>query len=529
MTSAPGSADRVTQPWLAADLDGDLKAALAQANLLLARASKSGDLRGRVEALLAQARVLRHRGDPASLAHARSAADLASRLACLPGADHDEVLRGRTELECATCLVQGGSQAEGMKRAWDWRSAPEPRLAGWAWLVIGQALALQRDRPSAAVAALANAVAEFQRGTRGNRVAGTKILLAETLADAGQLDAASAVLGELSDWAGSEAPRRLRLGYLLALADVHYAQGDVQAAISAMHDEVNPLLNQCTDVEMSWIRYHERYAAYLRAWGQEVKAGKQGERATALRRRLIPAHGTPARPQGNPPIPAPPAPIRWADGGAPRDLPTRVHEALRGVRGPRAAQHVVELLEELQGVPDAERQEASLLVEVGERLADPTTAQHLHAERCLRRALVRLAWLPGTMLLRAQAQIALARVLAATEGPEKECPEEALKLSLAAVQTLDEQRFRMSERQWRGNWLSKAIHPSFTLAIDLANRCGRVDLAADLIVFSRASGVLAPPSEDDRSGAVSLLPVPKLHYIDGETSELGSDSECRML
>jgi len=50
-------------------------------------------------------------------------------------------------------------------------------------------------------------------------------------------------------------------------------------------------------------------------------------------------------------------------------------------------------------------------------------------------------------------------------------------------------------------------------------------LAADLITFSRVAGVLVP--QDDRQ--VPLVPVPRLRYIDGTESQLGSTGSCNFL
>lgn len=508
---------------VALDLDGDLDTALARSRILLWQAGESGDLRRRIEALLVLARVLRHRDDPASLHEAMSAAMIAARLTLLPSVGERDLLHGHAELECAACLVRGGRAKEGSERAWPWRDRPEPWLAGRAWVVIGDALRAE-ERPSAAVAALANAVAEFQRGQGEDKLARTKIRLAEALSSGGHVAAAAAVLDELREWCASDPPCRLRIAYYLALAEVRQAQGDVEVALDVLAEQAWPVLRSRKSLVALRIRYHLQCAAYLRMWGQKKASDSHANRAAELRRRL---------PLGRPVDVHELASVPRRTGTDflsahsvvfERDIAGEVAQALKGTREDDHARRVVELLELLQGRPDAERAELSLLIETGERLAPPKVPSSLSAERCLRRALVRIAWLPGMELWRARGQVALARMLADTGRVD-----EALELALRAVRTFDDQRLRMRERSWRGNWLGASIHPAFELAVELAVRCDRPEIASDLIVFSRAAGVVATSGSPDRPSGQRLLPVPRLHYIDGSTSVLGSGAECRMI
>lgn len=505
--------------WLSADLDGDLDLALSRARIAVLRAGQVGEVRQRIDALLILARMLRHRADPASVQEAMSTATIATRLTLLSANGDEDLLHGRAELESAACLVQAGRVNEGLERAQPWRDHPEARLAGWAWAVIGEALSLQ-DAFSASVAAYANAVAEFQRWTRPNRESGTKIKLAEVLSRGGQVAAAAAVLDELEDWRDNGPPARLLIEYYLALAEVQQAQGDVGAALETLVGKAWPLLVCRGALVALRIRYHLRSAEYLTIWDQVVDAAKHKGQAEELRRRLPSAR--PAAEHLDNPVPGWPESRRLdqRDADVARDFAGEVRHALDSVRLPEQIRHVFALLEAMQGRPDAERAEVSMLIEAGEKLAPPRGATSLYTERCLRRALVRAAWLPGMDLWRARGQFALARVLS-DAGQSKE----ALDLAVEAVQTLDEQRFKMRQRNYRSNWLQRSIHPAFELAIELAIRCGETHVAADLIIFSRAAGVVVAVEGSGQR----LLPVPQLHYIDGGESILGSGGECFLI
>ena len=102
--------------------------------------------------------------------------------------------------------------------------------------------------------------------------------------------------------------------------------------------------------------------------------------------------------------------------------------------------------------------------------------------------------------------------------------DESLDLLVRGIQGLDEQRFQMLNRSHRDGWLTRWEHPAIARAIELASGTDAA-LAADLITFSRVAGVLVP--QDDRQ--VPLVPVPRLRYIDGTESRLGSAGSCNFL
>ena len=179
---------------------------------------------------------------------------------------------------------------------------------------------------------------------------------------------------------------------------------------------------------------------------------------------------------------------------------------------------VVRLLDSLAGRPGLERDEALLLLEAGSLLAESGPEHHIAAERLLRRALVRLEFLEGTEQWLAQARVTLGQLLPDSER------DQALDLLVKGIQGLDEQRFQMLNRSYRDGWLTRREHPAVARAIELANGTDAA-LAADLIVFSRIAGVLVP--RDDRQ--VPLVPVPRLRYIDGTESRLGSTGSCNFL
>ncbi|HMR47837.1 MAG TPA: hypothetical protein PKE40_01080 [Arachnia sp.] len=512
---------------VARDLDGDLMQAIEKARAFLFLAGESGDLRRRVEALLLLARVLRHRETPAELTEAMSAATIAAQLTLLPALGADDVLRGRAELECATCLVEGGRIDEALEKAWPWRVHRTARVSGWAWLVIGKAWAAQ-ERISAAVVAHANAVAEFQRSAQENREIGTRIRLAQALCHGGFVDQAEAVLNELQEWSASKGVRRLHVEYYLALAEVRYEQGDIDAAYRILEGEVKGRLNSCRGAEVLQARYHHLSARCVRTWGQGQEADDQDARGDRLLAGFPTGWVLETRAFSS--VPSADAPVRVGsrDAAVSRDLVGEVRGLVKLVGDDKKVGQLVNLLDELQGQPDAERAEVLLLIDAGEALLahrrDP-----LHAERCVRRALVRVVWLRGMELSRARAQTLLAELMAADGRAEK-----ALPLAVEAVQTFDEQRYLMEKKPWRGKWLTQKIKPPVELAIQLAIDCGKVELASDLVIFSRAAGVRKAEGTDGTDGtagtpgALRLLPVPRLHYIDGTTSTLGSGAECLM-
>lgn len=506
---------------VALDLDGDLTGAVQKARVLLMLAGESGDLRQRIEALLLLARVLRHRETSADLKEAMAAATIAARLTLLPIIGADDELHGRAELECANCLVQGGRTEEALEKAWPWRDSRAARLSGWAWLVIGKGWAAQ-GRTSATVVAYANAVAEFQRSTQENREIGTSIQLARALCDAGFVDQAEAVLDGLRDWSMSDGVRRFLVEYHLASAEVRYLQGDIDLALRIIDEDVRPRLNSCRGVTALWARYHRQLATCLRAWEQGASADVNDARADRLFARMRGGGLLDAQKFASVPPAAAPVWLSARAAAVPRDLVREVRALVRHVGEDEKARQFTVLLDELQGQPDAERAEVMVLIDAGAALLEHQSDQ-LYAERCLRRALVRIVWLRGLELPQARAQALLAEILAADGRAE-----EALGLAVRAVQTFDEQRYLMSKKHWRGNWRTQKMNPPIQLAIQLAIECEQTELASDLVIFSRAAGVRKADGSAGTPGALRLLPVPRLHYIDGTASTLGSGADCVM-
>lgn len=551
---------------LTADAEGDLMAAQKLVLRLRLEAGRSGDLRERIAAFRLLARVFRHRRVATSLRQATNAAFMALRLSEVPLMQSDDAWRGLAELELAACLIEQGEYDSGRAGAAAWRSREEPYLAGWAWTLLGKARLGQLRIPEA-VAELSNAVAEFGRADSGHRVFSSRTLLGAALSRGGDLTHAADLLeADSSHWSTPDAPRRLRVEHHLVLAENLHARGDIAAARSVL-EEVREELSVCTGMEVTQVQWHQQLAACERDWGQLSSAGRHFSRAEQLRRQLADEPAT--RPPKNLPLPSPAAPaalsVRTVPGqaGLHDDLaagaqslaasllaraPTRLPEAVRlacgqhatvagevssivgqaiqrGLNSASAVTRLLEQLERLAGVAGETRREAALLVDAGRALGEAEPQQLLESERLLRRALIRLERLPGMELWLGRANVYLARTL--SEGGRTG---DALNFALAGVGILDQERFRMQSYDLRRNWLHEEIHPAFNLAIELAHRCARNDIAADLVVFSRASGVPGPVGSTSSPGRETrLMPVPRLHYIDGSASLLGSGGECRFV
>ena len=132
-----------------------------------------------------------------------------------------------------------------------------------------------------------------------------------------------------------------------------------------------------------------------------------------------------------------------------------------------------------------------------------------------------LAALPQRKAEHAVVVVRLLDSLAGRPGLERD---QALDLLVRGIQGLDEQRFQMLNRSYRDGWLTRREHPAVARAIELASGTDAA-LAADLITFSRITGVLVPRGERQ----VPLVPVPRLRYIDGTESRLGSTGSCNFL
>ena len=537
---------------LAADVAGDLIGAGVRAQRLVLQASRNGDVRGQVDALLLLARVSRHRRDAASLRRARDAAGVAVQLAEAPQLRDDNALRYASELELAASLAASGRLDDGFAGAARRRAAEDAAHAGWAWTTMGQAR-LAQGRTREATSALSNAVAEFERAPGRRRVLIARVLLATALTRAGAIEHGARLLdADLDHWDASGA-RRLRIEHHLALAENLRERGRTAQARSLLAVTAD-LLGRCTGMEATVVRLHQSQAACDLDWHQIWDARRHGDKAERIRASLLDEAGVRSAASA---VPRPAAvralgsrtPAR-ADGlyrdladaareladtivsEAPDGLPqgsalssaaaSAVSAEVRGLiaRAKRSrslddggATVLLTRLESLGAVPGAERLEATLLVRAGKLLRSLEHPRPLDAERLLRRALVRLARLPGMGLWQARANVGLAMTLRDAGRHD-----DALPYALRGVEVLDAERFEMDARATRKNW-GKRQNDAFDCAIDLAHRCGRTDVAADLIVFSRAAGVVA-------ESVGRLTPVPRLRYLDGTTSTLGGDGIC---
>ncbi len=535
----------------AADAAGDLIGAGTLAQRLVLAASGAGDLRGQADALLLLARVSRHRRTAASLRRARDAAGIAVELAGTTGLASDAAFRAAAELEQAASLVASGHLDEGFAIAAVHRSAERAAIAGWSWTTMGQARLAQGVHREA-VAALSNALAEFQRDAASRRVYVARIALAVALTRAGHIDDGAAILDADIDYWASSGIRRLQIEHHLALAENLRQRGSTAKSRKRLA-EVAGLLEPCTGMDATTVRLHQQRAACDLDWHLVNDARKRITTAEAIRVQL--AEGEAAGPvAAGVPRPAVPQPL-GARGGQPtlptRDLHHDLADAAQELADATASETpdalpgtlalsgsaVLELgrevrslvawakrsgtlddhaiggllvrLESLGTVPDAERLEATMLVRAGKLLRTLDQPRLLDAERLLRRALIRLARLPGMGLWQARANVALAMILRDTDRHE-----EALSHALRGVERFDAERFEMGARATREVW-GKRHNDAFNCAIDLANSCGRTDIAADLITFTRAAGVV-------RGSVGQLVAVPRLRYIDGVTSGLGS-------
>ncbi len=552
--------ERTRETILAADMRGDFETAQDLAGERVIESGRSGNIRGQVDALLLLARTHRHSRDAAVLRRARDAARLAVRLTRIPPLRGDDRLTARAELELAACLVEGGRLDEGFAVAANWRCDQDAAVAGWAWMSMGQSR-LRSGKLREAIVQLSNAVAEFGRAPGGRRVRTSRIFLAAALTQAGDLAHGAEILdADLDYWRTADLPR-LQIEHHLVLAENRRLRGDISGARTLLECTA-ALLGECKGMEATTVRVLQQQAACELDWDRTSSAGRFFRRAEVARAGLaeetltqgspsvVPRYSEPRRlaarrlPEaapyglygdlastarelagimGNRSAVGVDTRPRPADRSVSRHARRLVEDAERLV-GPRADrrdanlsdQAVVALwsqLEELGGTPGAERLEASLLVRAGRVLAALREPRLLEAERLLRRALVRLPRLSGMELTRARASIALAESLRAAGRCH-----EALPFALDGVELVDAERFQMESGRMRKAW-RKEHAPAFECAIDLAQRCERTGLAADLIIYSRAAGVVA-------QSTARLLQLPRLHYIDGSMSSLGTDDEC---
>jgi len=480
--------------------------------------NRGGSLDETVEAFRAEARIQRHRGEADALARACDSARQAVLLSRLPAASRK--LAAPTHLELGACRIRRGDPA-GPQAIAGLTTHPDAGIAGWAWRLLGEA-ALLAERPFDAVAALLNAVAENQRGKDNYHEAGTRVLLLLAFSRAGHLedadrlarrygtpsDAPQGLLGIRFLLARAEHDHRSgRIGEALGTLEVAETRLDATSGLGVLRRELLTIRAGCLD---DWCQPDE--AARLRAEAGTLPLPAHRAASASASRTLRDTQDA-TRWLGDHPRPT------TTSGTDPRDVAALLRDlAALPQRDAEHAAVVVRLLDSLAGRPGLERDEALLLLEAGSLLAESGSEHHVAAERLLRRALVRLEFLEGTEQWLAQARVTLGQLLPDSER------DQALDLLVKGIQGLDEQRFQMLNRSYRDGWLTRREHPAVARAIELANGTDTA-LAADLIVFSRIAGVLVP--RDDRQ--VPLVPVPKLRYIDGTESRLGSTAPCNFL
>lgn len=535
------------------DLAGDLDGAREQIQSHLRLGGRTAAQR--VDAFRVQARILRHRDDPGSLRTACDAAAHAVRLATLPALAREPRVRALAELELAACLAASDRHDEAATIARRWLNDADPAVSGWAWTLLGETHT-ESGRFFTAVAALQNAQAEFARGDAQLRERSARILLGEALTRSGRLaDAAATFDRDLDYWSQASAPARIRVKYLVARAATLHQLGRIAEALTTLRT-AERLLKTCTGMDGAWIRLQHQFADCLTEWGQFTQAETRLDQARATLSRI--ARSAPAG--GYPPPPPPPrlaAPLQAEPqpglAGVHQDLvrdEARLAARLARRHGSRASignrrqavglldqvsqsidfakesgsagtravtPHLVSQVARLQGVPGAERAEASALVDAAALLRGVGGPDSLlQSERLLRRALARLDLLDGMGICQARAMLELGLTLASTTRRN-----EALWWVLRGVERLDGQRFAMRKRDYRAAWLRNEIHPAFEVGIALALEQGRADIASDLIVFSRTAGFVAAevPGSDGEHADLPLLRVPRAVGLDGHPSE----------
>lgn len=528
-----------------ADTQSKLTAALAAdraGNLDLARTlirqhqrdlSFGASVTERIKAFEVEAKVLRHRNDAVSLGQACAAASHAVRLSRLPGAAGGGSATALAELELASCLLACDRITEGAELASGWVATEDAAVAGWAWMLQGEADLARQDH-FAAIASLLNALAEFRRGDHKFRESTTRIALAAAFDRVGRVDDAAQILqADAAIWSGAPEHRRISIAYQLVMAENQRSLGEIAAALKTLR-KVRKLLKQCTGMHLARLRMHQQFADCLLEWGQDSQAARHTSDAHRIRG-LIDGPDAPPTRVGTPP---PHAPKPAGRGKAPKDGPpnrpgddvTQLTRLLDDARAPgllndAGVSMLLSQLARLHGKPGLERREATLLVETGEVLRCAGQVGWLAAERCLRRAQARIEHMMGMDIWSARASIELAHVLRDTGSYQQ-----ALALARTGIAVLNAQRFQMAKRRFRKNWLQSEMHRGIDLAIELAVRCGDDALAADLIIFSRASGVLVPPmpdAEDCDRDDIPLRPMPRLIYVDGSESSLGDGARVR--
>ncbi|MDO4718283.1 MAG: hypothetical protein Q4B08_12080 [Propionibacteriaceae bacterium] len=512
---------------MAADRQGNLNRAVALASQQIVQISMEVDLEQRARRYIRFSWMLRHRGLGDDLSRSRDAAAQAVRLASLPTAD--PALLPLAKLALASSRLALGDEAgcrdiaEAYVRPGDHAM---PEVASWAWRLLGQA-ALTQNSVFDAVAALLNAVAEEQRLAQPTCADATRVLLLQAFSRAGHvLDAEKVIRNTVP----GQMPTRRWAAFLLARAEHERRFGDIKGALETLGD-AETLLLQGSGLNRLRARLHRLRASCLDDWRLVEEAHGQRQLAkkletwdlpTALPKQLV---STLPRQQSRY------SPVSLSGGRCPERPIFELVKEFSSLQ-PLETRHARSLecaLARLHGVPGEDRTEALALVEAGSLLATGNPEVHRTAERLLRRALARLEYLEGSELWQARCRSALGRLLA----PER--PEEALNLLVEAVKGFSGQRHQMKKRSHRSTWRKAVEHPPFGAAIELAHSLKRDDLAADLIIHSRLSGIISPaeqhggPTDTDRVEEVPLAQVPTLTYINGATSALGGAERCRLL
>lgn len=551
------------------DRAGKLEQAESQIHGLNAVSTGDAALSRRIESFLAEAEILRHREDPVSVRRARNLAAQALRLSELPAVDASTPVRARAALEFSACALAGDDYEQSLTTARPWADHGDPEIAGRAWALVGETH-LATERYADALASLLNAVAEFARAGRDEPRLRARTLVSAALSRSGRASEAAAVLDrDERHWGEPSAGRRFVVEYLVIRAENLQRLGRFSEAIECLR-RARRALYPSSGMEAAKVRIHQQRAGCLAEWGQLKEAEREKARASRILAKIA-EFPLPAELPRPVPKPAPAVPVTPVTGvdtrtvrGLHHDLMDRgvrleaelAHVARRrgirralagnrreergdladhvrnmiedarlgGLRKRHAVDFVIRQVERLQAEPEHERAEVRALIEAGAALREAACGALADSERLIRRAQARLDLLAGMGIWRARADVELARTLQCAERYQ-----EALELVVAGVQELDRQRYLMSRRDFRHTWLETEIHPSFELAIELAVACGNDALAADLVVFSRTAGVVVAQAPDQAVGEttdIPLLPVPRLRYIDGATSRLGSDGEC---
>lgn len=510
-----------------ADHQGNLDLAISLATQQILQVSPNLAIDERIRRYVRLARVLRHRGLNDDLRRSQDAASQAVRLATLPIAAPRLLPPARLSLASSRLALCDASGCRSIAQAYvgpgDYAA---PEIASWAWRLLGQE-ALARASVFEAVAALLNAVAEEQQLLQPAGADTTRVLLLHAFSRAGHVLNADKVARNTDP--GRMPPLR-RMAFLLACGEHEHRSGRIDKALETL-DQAEQLLAQTSGLNHMKVTLHQLRASCLDDWRLCDAAQQERHQARALKAETLqPARKVPStialehRPTQLSPVPL----AGCRDLERPALELVKDFSRLRPLKS-KHAQILERAVSRLQGVPGEDRSEALALVEVGCLLAEGPREVHSTAERLLRRALARLEYLEATDLWKARCQGALGCLLAETKKKE------ALNLLIAAVKGLSAQRYCMKRRSYRSTWRAAAEHPPFESAIELAYSLKRDDIAADLIIHSRLSGVISPttqqrnPANPDRVEEVPLAQVPTLTYINGATSELGGPGCCRLL